>query len=158
MKKIIPILIIALFATFSCGKSEEVLSNAEQLEIDLPIIQRFLTENNLTAQSTSSGLHYIITEQVDGSDKPTLNHKITVHYKGYYIDTKEVFDQTEEGIPYTTLLARTIDGWREGIPFFTKGSKGMLIIPSRLAYGPYPEVGIKPNAILVFEIELLDFF
>ncbi len=40
---------------------------------------------------------------------------------------------------------------------FEEGGKGKLIIPSSLAYGQNPPQGspIKPNSILVFDIELL---
>lgn len=159
MKKIIPILTIIVFITLiSCSKNGDIISPSDQLKLDISLIEGYLASNNLTAQRTASGLHYIITEEGTGSAKPTINHKVTVYYKGYYLDTKEVFDQTNEGSPYTTLLAHTIDGWIEGIPLFSKGAKGILLIPSGLAYGPYPPLGVKPNAVMIFEIELLDFF
>lgn len=158
MKKILPILIIVFITFISCSKDEGMISSADQLKLDIELIEGYLASNNLTAQSTASGLHYIITEEGTGTDKPTINHQVTVYYKGYYIDTKEVFDQTNEGAPYTTLLSHTIDGWIEGIPLFSKGAKGILFIPSGLAYGPYPPIGVRPNAVMVFEIELLDFF
>ncbi len=149
---------LVLILLVSCNK-EDMLTPNEQFEVDLKLIQDYLTKNNLTAQQTNSGLHYIVTEEGSGTDYPTINDKIKVHYKGFYIDSEEVFDQNFDiSDPNSFELARTIKGWREGIPLFKRGAKGMLLIPSILAYGPYPENGIKPNATLVFEIELLDFF
>ncbi|MBU1012854.1 MAG: FKBP-type peptidyl-prolyl cis-trans isomerase [Bacteroidetes bacterium] len=159
MKKIIPILIIIVFITLaSCSKKEDMITPADQLKLDIALIQGYLASNNLTAQRTNSGLHYIITEEGTGVDKPTINHRVTVNYIGYYLDTKEVFDQSRTGSPLTILLAHTINGWIEGIPLFSKGAKGILLIPSGLAYGPFPPSGVKPNAVMIFEIELLDFF
>ena len=158
MKKLIPVLIIVLLAAISCGKSDEMLTPAEQLEIDLEQIQEFIELNDLTVQSTSSGLHYVITEEGTENEHPTLDDRVSVYYKGFYISSGAIFDQTNDGSPLTIELANTIEGWREGIPKFTKGSKGMLLIPSSLAYGPYPPTGVNANAVMVFEIELLDFF
>lgn len=158
MKKIIPILIIALFSMQSCKKSDDMLTPAEQLEIDIQLIEDFIALNNLDAQRTNSGLHYVITEEGRSEDYPTLQDKVKVHYKGFYIGSGAIFDETEDNEPLTILLSNTIDGWREGIPYFNKGAKGMLLIPSGLAYGPYPPPGVQANAVMVFEIELLDFF
>jgi FKBP-type peptidyl-prolyl cis-trans isomerase len=51
-----------------------------------------------------------------------------------------------------------IPGWQEAIPLLKKGGKGTFIIPSGLAYGSRGAGGaIKPNTVLVFEVELIDF-
>ena len=51
-----------------------------------------------------------------------------------------------------------IRGWDEGITYFNKGSEGTLYIPSALGYGPSGAGGaIPPNAILIFEIQVLDY-
>jgi len=157
MKKIIPIFIIALFSLISCKKDDDMKS--KQLKLDIELIEGYLLSHNLTAQKTASGLFYVITEQGIGSEHPTFDDRVKVHYKGYYLDSGVVFDQNfDDDFPTPFLLANTIDGWREGIPLFNKGAKGMLLIPSGLAYGPDPENGIKANAVLIFEIKLLDFF
>jgi FKBP-type peptidyl-prolyl cis-trans isomerase FkpA len=135
-------LMSALF--FSCKKED-------QLETDIKKIEDYLAEKGLNAQSTESGLHYIV--EVEGTGEfPTLNDKVTVKYKGYYLDG-EVFD---EGTT-TSLLSNYIEGWREGIPFFKKGGKGKLLLPSGLAYGSDPPPGIRKNAVMVFDVELVDF-
>ena len=51
-----------------------------------------------------------------------------------------------------------IRGWDEGITYFNKNSKGTIYIPSSLGYGASGAGGvIPPNAVLVFEIELIDY-
>ena len=37
-----------------------------------------------------------------------------------------------------------------------KGSKATVFIPSGLAYGPQGKNPIKPNEVLVFELEVVD--
>jgi FKBP-type peptidyl-prolyl cis-trans isomerase len=51
-----------------------------------------------------------------------------------------------------------IQGWDEGISYFNKNAKGTIYIPSYLGYGARGAGGaIPPNAVLVFEIELIDY-
>ena len=54
-------------------------------------------------------------------------------------------------------LGAVVPGWQEGIALMPVGSKFKFWIPSELAYGPNgapPSIG--PNAVLTFEVELLD--
>jgi FKBP-type peptidyl-prolyl cis-trans isomerase FkpA len=74
-----------------------------------------------------------------------------VDYTGYFMDGK-VFDESVS----TFSLRGVIAGWREGIPLFGKGGKGKLLIPSRLGYGSNPPPGIPKDAVLLFDIHLID--
>ena len=145
--------ILLLLIVCSCAK--EPLTYEEQLAKDIEIINSYLTENGLTANSTASGLRYIITQAGSGAH-PGPNSTVTVNYKGYYTN-KEVFDQSDPGSPITYKLSQFIKGWIEGIQLMQKGGKAILLVPSGLAYGPNPTNGIPANAVMIFEIELIDF-
>ena len=60
--------------------------------------------------------------------------------------------------PLNFKLGQVIKGWQEAVRMLGKGGKGKFVIPSALAYGDR-EVGdvIPANAVLVFDMELLDF-
>lgn len=146
------LLFTCLFLT-AC-KKDNSLSAAEQLAKDTGLIEQYLADNGLTAQSTASGLHYIIEDAGSGGH-PTVANEVSVLYKGYFLDGT-VFDQTQ-GQSITFPLANVITGWQEGIPLFQKGGKGVLLLPSALAYGKYPPSGIPKNAVLIFDVELVDF-
>ena len=148
LKHIFIVLSVAL--TFgACTRDYE-----KQLEKDIEKIQDYLDENGLVAESTESGLHYII--EVPGSGgHPGLTDEVTVHYKGYDLNG-DVFDESGAQ-PIEFFLYQVIPGWQEGIPLFKKGGSGILLIPSGLAYGPNPRPGIEKNAVLIFEVELVNF-
>ncbi len=115
------------------------------------LIENYLQANNLTSEQTGSGLHYIIEQEGNGNF-PTVLDSVTVNYRGFLLDGTS-FDG-RDGVTFE--LAGVIDGWQEGIPLFSVGGSGQLIIPSDLAYGEQgfpPNIG--PNEILRFEIELL---
>ncbi|NJN77920.1 MAG: hypothetical protein HC803_05960 [Saprospiraceae bacterium] len=62
------------------------------------------------------------------------------------------------GQPLEFGLNQVIRGWQIAIPMLQKGGKGTFYIPSGLAYGSRGAGGvIPPNAVLIFDVELLDF-
>jgi len=69
------------------------------------------------------------------------------------------FDSSyDRGQPLEFGLNQVIPGWQQAIPLLQKGGKGTFYIPSGLAYGTRGAGGaIPPNAVLIFEVELIDF-
>ena len=151
--RIIPVLIVSLLFFTACDKD-----NRSQAEKDQEAIISFLEDNNLTtdAQSTDSGLYYVIEKPGSGSHPPE-GATVIVHYRGTLLNGN-VFDSSySNGTPITISLNSVIKGWKEGIPLFKRGGKGLLIIPSALAYGNSGNGSIPANSVLLFEIELIDF-
>ena len=118
------------------------------------LFEEYLAANNLTAQTTASGLQYIIEETGSGGS-PSSSSQVQVNYKGYFLDG-EVFDQSN-GTPINIGLGNVIQGWQEGIPLLQKGGKGVLLIPSHLAYGISGSGSIPGNTPILFDVELIDF-
>lgn len=143
------ILVLVLFA-FACNRDDD--DAAEQLQEDIAIIEEYLMENNLTAESTASGLHYVVLQEGNGSF-PTATSQVVVNYKGYFTNGNE-FDS---GNGAQFFLNQVILGWTEGIPKFSKGGNGILLVPSRLGYGPNGRGTIPGNTVLIFDVLLDDF-
>lgn len=148
MKAVYFIMLSSVF--FACNKG---LSPEEQMEEDITIIKQYIADNNLNAQETSSGLHYVINDLGTGN-YPVSSDDVRVRYKGYFTDG-DVFDESDAaGITFN--LQGVIEGWTEGIPKFKEGGDGILLIPSALAYGESGSGSIPPNTVLIFDVELLD--
>lgn len=147
MKKIIlPFLLLLII---SCSKDDSIKDYTEANEKE---ILDYINENNLTAQKSASGLYYVIDEPGTGV-QPTSASNVTVAYKGYFTNGT-VFDQSNaEGISFD--LNRVIRGWTEGITYFKEGGSGVLLVPSRLAYGPDDYRTIPGGSVLIFDIELI---
>jgi len=145
---------------FERAIDQEILNDdriAARKKIELNILEEYFNNNNISAESTESGLRYVITQPGSGPF-PQTGEEVVVHYEGRILG-KRVFDSTYGKDPYAFHLGygRVIEGWDEGMTLFRKGTKATLYVPSSLAYG---EEGlgrvIPPNAILEFDVELVD--
>lgn len=142
--------LLILSLSFACSKED-------RLKVDQELIENFLAENQIEAELHSSGLYYRVEEGGSGDESPDINSLVQVAYTGYLL-SGSVFDQSPPGNPPKFLLQNVIRGWQEGIPLFKKGGKGTLYIPSTLGYGNMQVGPIPPNSVLIFEIELIDFW
>ena len=110
---------------------------------------------------TDSGLQYI-DQKVGTGDAAVKGMKVDVHYTGWlYVDGKrgKKFDSSvDRGQPFSFNLGagQVIKGWDEGVQGMKVGGTRKLTIPPALGYGARGAGGvIPPNAMLLFEVELL---
>ena len=151
-------LTMVLFISACRDDDDTSLSRDEQLALDIEIIQNYLDDKDLSAERTPSGLHYRIIETGDGTFA-NVNSTVEVKYRGY-LTNNLTFDKTAEATTLKFELARTIEGWREGIPLIESGGgKGQLFVPSALGYGSNPPFGgvIPENAVLIFDVTVIGF-
>lgn len=142
---------------FSCSKEETVfLPYEEQLEIDVKIIDEYLAQNGLTADTTLEGLRYDITSTGSGQF-PKTGNVVVVNYTGKSLNG-DVFDSnTSGGFSFPLGEGRVIQGWDIGIALLSEGGKATLYIPSGLAYGTRGAgSSIAPNEVLIFDVELVE--
>ena len=108
-------------------------------------------------EETSSGLY--IEEIAEGVGKNAMRgDRVRIHFVGWLPDGT-LFDSTLGGEPYVFELGsgEVIRGWNQGIVGMKVGGRRRLVIRPGLAYGPRGRAPqVPPNAILVFEIQLLD--
>ena len=96
----------------------------------------------------------------------TAGKEVTVHYTGWLYDASapnhhgRKFDSSRDhGEPFAFRLGAgmVIRGWDQGVEGMKVGGQRTLLIPADLGYGSRGAGGvIPPNAVLVFDVELLD--
>lgn len=111
--------------------------------------------------TTPSGLQYEDTVVGEGAEAKA-GQDVSVHYTGWlYKDGQrgKKFDSSKDRRdPFRFSLGggEVIQGWDEGVAGMKVGGTRMLVIPPELGYGEYGAGGvIPPNAVLLFEVELL---
>lgn len=125
---------------------------------NLEISKSFMIQNEQKRGllKTPSGLQYEIIEPGTGAS-PQPTDTVLVHYIGRLIDGRTFDDTKEKEEPATVDLANVIEGWKEALPMMKQGARWVLYVPPELGYGmETPIENIPPNAVLIFEIELLD--
>ena len=133
----------------SCAKRRA----RKQAEADEEIITQYISDNNLNATATGSGLYYVIESQGTGPN-PTATSDVTVAYTGM-LTSGDQFDASGPG-GATFNLQNVIQGWTEGIPYFKEGGEGKLLIPSALGYGTNNVGTIPANSVLIFDVRLIE--
>ncbi|HNP17981.1 MAG TPA: FKBP-type peptidyl-prolyl cis-trans isomerase [Fulvivirga sp.] len=153
-------------------QQKDAVANAEkQKSVDDELITKYLEDNNITANTTESGLRYVITQEGTGANAEA-GKTVKVNYSGKILDG-EYFDtsvkelaekeglyneqRTYEPIEFQLGTGAVIKGWDEGIALLNPGAKATFYIPSGLAYGPRARSAkIPANSILVFDVELVE--
>jgi FKBP-type peptidyl-prolyl cis-trans isomerase len=153
-----------------CEAYKKTIADAAQKQEPVNI-EKYIKTNNVKAIKTDSGLYYQVTKEGTGA-KPVTGDTVVVNYTLKLISGKAVETSVKsEAIKYkmpinpmnpykpirlTIGALGMIKGWDQGMQLLNKGSKAILIVPSKLAYGERGNGGIGPYTPLVFEIELVD--
>tara|TARA_B100000315_G_C14594683_1_gene598103 strand:- start:2711 stop:3346 length:636 start_codon:yes stop_codon:yes gene_type:complete len=106
--------------------------------------------------TTLSGLQYEVLSSGSG-ESPNATDEVQVHYRGQLVDGKEFDSSYKRNAPVEFRLNQVIPGWTEGLQLMNKGARYKFYIPPDLGYGAggVPQAGIPPNAVLVFDVQLL---
>ncbi|XP_037085199.1 peptidyl-prolyl cis-trans isomerase Fkbp12-like [Pollicipes pollicipes] len=95
----------------------------------------------------------------DGQTFPKTGQKVFVHYTGTLEDGSKFDSSRDRGRPFTFNIGQkqVIRGWDEGVAQMSKGERAKLICSPDYAYGSRGHPGvIPPNAVLHFDVELID--
>ena len=141
----------------------ELKKNAPQLQADDKILSDYIAAHKLTATKAPWGTYVVVTAPGTG-DNLNDSSIAVVNYTGKTL-VDSVFDSNTDPKfghkePLNVDLSQVggvILGWTDGLKQMKKGSKGMLLIPSSLAYGKTGSGDkIKSNENLVFNVEVVD--
>ncbi|MEP6597435.1 MAG: FKBP-type peptidyl-prolyl cis-trans isomerase [Ginsengibacter sp.] len=135
---------------------------------EIQAVEKYMAQKNIKGVKTKNGAFAAIEVAGDPLLKADSGKIAVIKYKGYFMKDGKVFDtnmdttkgHTEPIEVYVGIHDGRHDvmqGWNEALPYFSKGSKGKILVPAVLAYGPQgrgPEMPAYSN--LVFDIEILD--
>jgi len=100
------------------------------------------------------GLQYTVLTNGTGQ-VPAPTDTVSVNYRGTLIDGTEFDSSYKRGQPAQFPVGGVIHGWTEALEKMNVGSTWRLFVPAELAYGEQGRPGIPPNAVLIFDVELL---
>jgi FKBP-type peptidyl-prolyl cis-trans isomerase len=152
----------AVLGLTACSDNADTTTGTQDYTAqDEATIRQYLASNKLpAARRLASGLYYApLTADTSGT-RATAGRTVSVRYTGQLLDGT-VFDASSKhgNEPFDFVLGegKVIAGWDQGIALMHKGQKGVLLSPSALGYGPEGAGSdIPPNAVLRFDVELLD--
>jgi FKBP-type peptidyl-prolyl cis-trans isomerase len=101
----------------------------------------------------ADGLQYRILKAGKGK-KPKDESTVMCRYKGTLTNGTSV-DKTDEKKPSPLLVKGLLPGLKEAVKLMPSGSKWEIVIPPELAYGAQGNRGVGPNAVLVYQMEIV---
>ena len=117
-----------------------------------------ISDNNEQIKAEDNELKIEVLNEGEGVAAKN-GDSVSVHYIGTLEDGTKFDSSIDRGVPFDFNLGagQVIEGWDLGVLGMKVGEKRKLIIPSDLAYGEDGSPGaIPPNAVLIFEVELLE--
>ena len=148
--------LIVIGLSFGCSTDNTIdntISAEEQLAIDIALIDNWLADTTIADVIVhSSEIRYTINEVGTGTTTPRLSDVVEANYEGRFLETGGVFDK---GTGSAFILSQVIWGWQIMVPEMKEGGKITIYLPSLYAYGSRGNNSIPPNALLVFDIELI---
>lgn len=103
--------------------------------------------------SLPSGVMYTIKRAGNGKT-PLESSTIRCRYIGKLTDGRTI-DKSDTKKPASIKVAGLLEGLKEAVELMPMGSKWEIVVPPQHAYGAFGNRGIGPNAVLVYDMEVL---
>lgn len=139
-------------------RKKQELAMRELARKNLAETESFLKKNMQAdgVKATASGLQYQVLREGKGA-KPGASDTVRVHYTSTTIGGTQIESTYASGHAASIALNRVFPGWAEAVQLMPIGGKYKFWIPPSLAHGERGAAEkIEPNALLVFEVELLE--
>ena len=165
------------FKAVSQGMRDSLLGKAAQTDVDRyknAIIEKYRTDARLLAEKFQAQQDEFLAnfkkekgvKELDngaliklsrtGKGKnPKADSTVEVHYTGTLTDGTKFDSSRDRGQAATFPLTQVISCWRKGIQQLKPGARATLVCPPDTAYGNRGTGNVPPNAVLVFDVELL---
>lgn len=126
-----------------------------QFLIDKKAIADYATEHKLKVKTLPSGVSYVLTKRGKGANAAS-NSLVTMDYEGRLTDDTFFDGEGLRSFKFWMEKEMVIKGLEEAMPFFNQGAEGIILVPSKLAYGQRAiqenEINVPSNSVLIFEV------
>lgn len=155
MKKVAGLMLaVALVAgIISCSKDPDIADPFAQLSKDTAAIRTYLMQNGISATKIAYGVWFSVDKSAKGM-RANYQDTMLMTYTMRLMTDGSIVDQSSSSVSFS--LASLITGIQVAMPFFQKGNKGKIFIPSSYGYGAVGQGKVPANSNLIFEFELLD--
>lgn len=144
--------LLALLAVAACAPPKEVpiedTKFAASLNVDL-------AQSTRLADSNDAGI-YVRDLTVGTGDAAAKGQTATMRYTGWLADGTEFDSNQAAGFSFVLGKGEVIGGWDMGVPGMQIGGTRQLIIPPVLGYGAAGTGPIPGNAVMVFNVTLMN--
>lgn len=158
----IAIIFANIFMT-GCNPFKEDTEDIKQLKLNDQAILDYLSANNITAEKTTEGLYYVITQANANGEEATLGAKATMHYVGSLLSgtivdsTSEFFNEPKEFVlDGNQNGSGVLAGIEFGAARIKEGEKATFFLPYNLAYGNRSSNDIPPYSVMKYDISSYD--
>ncbi len=126
-------------------------------------LERAATPHRRAAAPPAMSVDVKTTKAGDNKTYPRRGQTVKCHYTGRLTDGT-VFDTSRRllggfggigALEFTIGAGEVIKGWDVGIAKMSKGEQATLTVSPQFGYGKRGIGDIPPNAVLVFDVELL---
>lgn len=152
--------VVDIFPSTELATADRAAEFGKQKDKQAKAFEDYMANKKNGLQRTPGGVY--VDVQTPGDGPQVQNGKlISVKYTGKLIPSEKQFESNMDGSnpPIEYVIgpeAQMIRGWNEGLLLFKKGGKGILYIPSEMAYGDQQGPGGLPHQPMLFNIEIVD--
>jgi FKBP-type peptidyl-prolyl cis-trans isomerase FklB len=132
------------------------LNRAAKAESNQQSAASFLASNRarVGVVTLPSGVQYKILKRGTGK-KPDSVQSVRCFYQGSLQDGSH-FDEAVGKTPINLRVAGLVPGMQEAVKLMPAGSKWEIVIPPELGYGARGNHAVAPNAVLIYEMEIVE--
>lgn len=137
------------------AEQEELMN--KKLKEESRNIAKYLKDNNINVEPTSTGLYYIDTE-VGSGDSAQIGDMVMVHYTIYNIDNEKIESSYDYNQPMTFIYGNNqmIPGIEEAVGYMKVGGKAKIIVPFQLGFGDIViDEALPANSTLIVDLEFV---
>ncbi|MEU0395233.1 FKBP-type peptidyl-prolyl cis-trans isomerase [Streptomyces sp. NPDC006208] len=154
---VVPLLLLSAVA---CGNDKGSESTASANGLPAITAGAKFGEKPTLAKGKGDPPKELKVEVIKEGDGATVKKgdSVTVNYLGQAWDSDKPFDNSfdrKQPFDLTIGAGQVIKGWDQGLEGQKVGSRVQLVIPPALGYGAQGQGDIKPNATLVFIVDIL---